>query len=44
MPREVLSLIRPFITETGHTIESGYVKYPEVEFSQDLLDQAINIE
>lgn len=43
MSREVYALIRPYIKETGRVMGNGYAKYPEVEFSQDLLDQAVEL-
>lgn len=43
MSKEVFMLIRPFIIETGRVMENGFAKYPEVKFSDELLNQAIEL-
>lgn len=43
MSREVFTLLRPYIFETGRVMKNGYTTYPEARFSQELLDMAVEL-
>lgn len=43
IPNEVYDFLLPYIEKTGRVIDNGYIKYPEVKFSKELLDIAVQV-
>ena len=43
LPIEVYELILPYIEKTGKFVDNGFIQYPEVRFSHNLLEVAIEV-